>query len=66
MYIGKPVILLSPVNQQSDESSNVGLLCAALGYPHPVIQWLKDSKDLENCKLRCGGAKDIKYWTGRL
>ena len=52
MYIGKPVILLSPVNQEFDESSNVGLLCAALGYPQPKIQWLKDGKDVENCN--CG------------
>ena len=48
IYVGNPVILLSPANQNFDEFSNIGLLCAAVGYPRPNITWLKDGKALDN------------------
>ncbi len=44
--------------------SSVRLKCAASGYPHPDIVWLKDSRPLMEEDVEAGGEKGKKKkWT---
>ena len=46
--LGAPVVEISPQNQNAVRYNNVSFVCTAIGYPRPVIEWLKDDAVLTN------------------
>ena len=46
--IGAPVVEISPQNQNFIKLNNVSFICTAIGYPRPVIEWLKNDTVLSN------------------
>ena len=55
--VGTPVIKTAPQNQKFVRFGNVSFVCAAVGYPHPVIEWLKNSTVLRNSSFGVSNTK---------
>ena len=50
--LGAPVVEISPQNQDIIRYNNVSFVCIAIGYPRPVIEWLKNDTVLRNISTK--------------